>query len=416
MLHTVPNTTISQAICQEASKKLRNHAISVSYSKQQNLCHDIDTSKQQLSQLVTPLESKNILAFHDFTYKKEFRYRLNSKLEKIKNLAKNDQLLHNMCNNRTNNLFNYFPKWIFTSAKCDLPTSVVNLSSYSPTSDEHSVLEKGLSFCPTRRQLDAVNLCSDMEQFIRRIRLKEYFKDQPETADSNSKTYKSPTSGNQFTPPTGRNPYIDSFAKAAKSHLDIFIQKNLTTQQTDNLTPKERTAMRNLRQNKDIVIKQADKGGAITLMDRSRYIDEVNKQLSDEHFYEQLPSDCSQTYRKEALEMVANLTTDTKSKAKSLIPLNPRTGVLYTIPKLHKLPKLVEDSLNSPDHATNHSTNLSTIYHHAKSLSINPPGRPIVSGNGTLTEHISGFVDSILNPLLPFIPSFVQDTTDFLRK
>ena len=43
-------------------------------------------------------------------------------------------------------------------------------------------------------------------------------------------------------------------------------------------------------------------------------------------------------------------------------------------------------------------------------------GRPIVSGNGSPTECICEFVDSYLNPLVSHIPSYIQDTTDFLRK
>ncbi|XP_059588797.1 uncharacterized protein LOC109283246 isoform X1 [Alligator mississippiensis] len=44
------------------------------------------------------------------------------------------------------------------------------------------------------------------------------------------------------------------------------------------------------------------------------------------------------------------------------------------------------------------------------------PGRPIISNHGTLTEEISGFVESILKPLVTHKASFVQDTIDFLRK
>ena len=49
-------------------------------------------------------------------------------------------------------------------------------------------------------------------------------------------------------------------------------------------------------------------------------------------------------------------------------------------------------------------------------LIINPPGRPIVSGIGTLTEYVSAFVDRELQPLLANIPSYIKDTTDFLNK
>ena len=45
----------------------------------------------------------------------------------------------------------------------------------------------------------------------------------------------------------------------------------------------------------------------------------------------------------------------------------------------------------------------------AKDLNFFPPGRPIVSGIRTLTENISGFIDSILKRLMLFIPSYIKD-------
>ena len=42
-------------------------------------------------------------------------------------------------------------------------------------------------------------------------------------------------------------------------------------------------------------------------------------------------------------------------------------------------------------------------------------GRPIVSGNGSVTEIISSFVDHFLKELVPTLPSFIQDTTHFLN-
>jgi hypothetical protein len=44
-----------------------------------------------------------------------------------------------------------------------------------------------------------------------------------------------------------------------------------------------------------------------------------------------------------------------------------------------------------------------------------PPGRPVVSGNGSPTEKISHFVDHFLNPTIPDIRSYVKDTTHFLQ-
>ena len=46
----------------------------------------------------------------------------------------------------------------------------------------------------------------------------------------------------------------------------------------------------------------------------------------------------------------------------------------------------------------------------------NPPGRLSVSANSHPAEHISQFVDSHLNPLVPKLPSYIKDTTHFLKK
>ena len=44
------------------------------------------------------------------------------------------------------------------------------------------------------------------------------------------------------------------------------------------------------------------------------------------------------------------------------------------------------------------------------------PCRTMVSSKRSLTEHISGYVDSILQPLQKNIPSLITDTHDFHRK
>ena len=52
----------------------------------------------------------------------------------------------------------------------------------------------------------------------------------------------------------------------------------------------------------------------------------------------------------------------------------------------------------------------------AKDLKIFPPGRQIESGVGTLTENISSFIDSILQRLMLFIPSYIKVTKEFIIK
>ena len=52
---------------------------------------------------------------------------------------------------------------------------VVNLSSRLLTQEEKVVLSKGLKFCPTPTDIDMYEVRRDINEFLRRIRLREYF-------------------------------------------------------------------------------------------------------------------------------------------------------------------------------------------------------------------------------------------------
>ena len=50
----------------------------------------------------------------------------------------------------------------------------------------------------------------------------------------------------------------------------------------NNLTPAEKGALQELKERDDIIIKSADKGSAIVVMDKVDYLEEANRQLKDE--------------------------------------------------------------------------------------------------------------------------------------
>ena len=54
----------------------------------------------------------------------------------------------------------------------------------------------------------------------------------------------------------------------------------------NNLTSKEQEALYDLKNDKNIVIKSADKGSAVVVWDREDYIKEAEKQLGDSDVYE----------------------------------------------------------------------------------------------------------------------------------
>ena len=64
---------------------------------------------------------------------------------------------------------------------------------------------------------------------------------------------------------------------------------------TDNLSEAEKLALKELDSNPDIVIKLADNGGKIVVLDRDAYINEAIRQLSNSKFYKKLTYNPIQT-------------------------------------------------------------------------------------------------------------------------
>ena len=58
-----------------------------------------------------------------------------------------------------------------------------------------------------------------------------------------------------------------------------------------NLTKEERLALNSLRDDTFIIIKEADKGSDVVVLDKDDYLKEAKKQLSDKETYEELSSD-----------------------------------------------------------------------------------------------------------------------------
>ena len=174
--------------------------------------------------------------------------------------------------------------------------------------------------------------------------------------------------------------------------------------------------MKELSTNTSIVVKEADKGGATTIINNSDYITDCVLPLNDEKTYQTTSSEIIDKHVTEAKKLVKTLADSNRQVIHDLLPDQPRAGIFYGLPKLDKLKQLIHSRRN--DNSLNTSVNLSSISDiitEATKLNIRPPYRPIVSCIGTITGHISGFVDSILPPLLQKIPSYFKDTTHFIR-
>jgi hypothetical protein len=121
-------------------------------------------------------------------------------------------------------------------------------------------------------------------------------------------------------------------------------------------------------------------------MDKTTYLQEAERQLSDCRFYEKLDSDPTLDFTQkitralEAMHVRGHIDDKTMEY---LTPEDPKPGLFYLLPKFHKE---------------------------------NNSWRSIVSANGHPTEKISKFIDFHLRPFVENLPSHIKDTTDYLKK
>ena len=218
-----------------------------------------------------------------------------------------------------------------------------------------------------------------------------------------------------WTPPAVRNLCIDTFVNHVSGHLNTFIKskKNLNFH---NLTAEEKKGLSNPMTDREIVIRKADKGGAINLLHQEDYKEEILKQLNNKTFYKKLDYDPTTIYIQELKILINNIEQPhTKTHIMPLVPTCPKPVNFYAIPTIHKLSNMEKQFFTEHGNKINvHDIN--DIITLAKDLKIFPPCRQIVSGIGTLTENISSFIDSILQRLMLFIPSYIKDTKEFINK
>ncbi|CAN7945344.1 unnamed protein product [Ixodes hexagonus] len=121
-------------------------------------------------------------------------------------------------------------------------------------------------------------------------------------------------------------------------------------------------------------------------MNMADYIGEASRQLDNVDFYQRLPDDPTHRFVAIINRTLQDLRNENKISVvhyNYLRSRNPHPGVFYLLIKVHKP---------------------------------NNPRRPIISGIGTPTEHISEFVDQAIKHIPPLLQSYVKDTTDFLNQ
>lgn len=268
---------------------------------------------------------------------------------------------------------------------------VVLAKNFRLTEPQYNLLSKGLTFVPTLRKNKNhyLQLQLDLQEYHRRIKLADYFK--------NSSGIRKPFMGPSLWSPSlsdispGIEELIKKDVKILKSQYNswdcIFKGKNLNKE--------ELKALDELKTAKHIVIKPADKGSAVVIMDREQYILEAQRQLNDVTYYRKL----DKPIYLQTIPLVQDILLRLKKKrvinAKQLQylqgDLHPRERRFYTLPKIHKDPATWTIPFEVP------------------------MGRPIVSDCSSETYRTTEFLDFYLNPLSTRHPAYVKDTYHFVE-
>lgn len=266
---------------------------------------------------------------------------------------------------------------------------VQNFSDYTLSDSETIILSKGMKFIPSRyiKRLKQ-NLIRDFDSLSRRMRLSyelsdgSQYKPHPFYVHSN------------YQPQLASNA-IENYIFNTKIELGDFKLSKVN----NNLSKSEMLMLTNLKNNKQITIKVADKSKTIVVQNTTNYINEGLRQLN-QIYYEKIDKPSTDEAIQILKEIIKQLTDqglidDMTRKFVSQNIEQPKIGKIYFLPKLHKLPIEALEG-NKTD--------------------IIIPSRPIVSQCGSYTENIGRLADYFLLPVVQKQPTYLKDTTDFINK
>lgn len=262
-----------------------------------------------------------------------------------------------------------------------LKETVINISEKELSVDQIGVLSKGLSFVPTSG-VNAFGLKVDLFKCFRQMKLRYFFSKSVSDSPNNLTPFRPKST---FCPHVS-NHTIHTFCRLVEQ--DVMRTCSVSKEKSYNLSLNEKKALTELMNDPNIIIKPADKGGAIVVQDKTKYQHEILSQLQNSRFYKKLPSDPTSHYQSEVFSFLENAKTQgwiSQSDFNFLYCQHPIRPVFYTLPKIHK--RLID-----------------------------PPGRPIVAQTNSLLSPLSQYVDFFIKPYVQSLPSYIRDSTDFVNK
>ena len=149
----------------------------------------------------------------------------------------------------------------------------------------------------------------------------------------------------------------------------------------------------------DIVIKEAGKVGAVTVLSKNHYRAMIYKHLSNQNTYQKLYKFSDPTIVKKMKKLLnKHKSIFTVKEFKYLNEADYSTSNFYGLPKIHKS-QLITNAIKEQN---------------SEVVSINEPQdlkvRPIVGGPKCPTRKLSELIDTLLKPFLKHVKSYIRDS------
>ena len=302
-----------------------------------------------------------------------------------------------------------------TLPKCDnsifdagFTPRIVNISSYELNTSEISILMKGRKFCPTPSYKDLLSLSVNMGEFSRKLLLKEMYGGHGNGGNADNPERDLVKRAGTFIPQSDSNSFLHSVVGEIKK-LSKNLYKLPVGRVNSNIKPQERMAMNRLSKNKQLVIKSADKGGGIVVMDATYYQNKVEEHLNDHNTYEELANHKNSTVMSKIEKFAKKYETEhsilTKDESLYLRKFDCKTPNFFGVPKIHKSSKINAAMFKGYSHQIKIPYEI-----------VDLPFRFINGEVASPTCKLSELLDILLKPFLPLTPSYIRDYTDFLNK
>ena len=169
--------------------------------------------------------------------------------------------------------------------------------------------------------------------------------------------------------------------------------KGLVLRDLDHLKPKKNVSVKHIQEGidmlekrKNIIIRPADKGGGVVILNKAFYHGQISDMLADKSTYSLLEQDPSHAYRQQLHVLVkkgSKLGVLTVKEQNYLTPASSKVPTIYTLPKIHKDP-------------------------------LNPPARPIVNSIDSVSSRMGQYLDTFLQKSVRTTKSYLKDTKDLL--